>query len=697
VELHVEDAEGHLLAEGGVPGPRKGLELGIFDDQTLLVLPGPNYGPGTILATVSSRGVSVERVDPVQVARSTHFHSATHTALATIFAVAGLMALGLAFWARDWTILIFAGYFATLVVGSLYNMKLLFLWSEVIPGFSWVEVTYFPLLNAFLVASFAGMLHMGGVPRRKVIPLFGFAVIFCIECPLWMHDQVLANYLNSATILASQTVALMICWQVWREGWRCGLVVGSTVLCITISWFPFHLSFLANLLVAMDWRVWYPPAWLVGLNMLVLPLVFLSAVALRAREQLLQSQHLRNEAEHQRAVALLQEQAITERERTIHELAAARDEALAANSAKSRFLAAASHDLRQPIQAIGLFHHALKKTGLNQAQLHLHDLLGKSVGNLGDLLNSLLDISRLDAGVVAPQFEAVSVKSLIQGLDAEFWPVAEAKSLRIRFCYPSTQIAVWADPKLLGSLLGNLIGNAIKYTDRGHVLVSVRRMGRSALCQVWDTGIGIGPEHKEAIFEEYLQIGNPQRDRTKGLGLGLAIVKRLAQLMNTNVSVRSQLGRGSVFEIKLPLAELPAVPANRISRSSDVAFSNLTIRRIMVIEDDSMVSTALTVLLESMGIVVVHCANAASALIKVHSRDYIDFYISDLRLPDINGLELLQQIQRTKQQPIKAAILTGDTSPDRIEVINSSPWPVLFKPVEVTQLLEVMGMRQSTL
>ena len=167
--------------------------------------------------------------------------------------------------------------------------------------------------------------------------------------------------------------------------------------------------------------------------------------------------------------------------------------------------------------------------------------------------------------------------------------------------------------------------------------------------------------------------------------------------MNTNVTVRSQLGRGSVFEIKLPLAELPAAPANRISRSSDVAFWNLTIRRIMVIEDDSMVSTALTVLLESMGIVVVQCANAASALIKVHAQDYIDFYLSDLRLPDINGLELLQQIQRTKQQPIKAAILTGDTSPDRIEVINSSPWPVLFKPVELTQLLEVMGMRQSTL
>jgi PAS domain S-box-containing protein len=382
---------------------------------------------------------------------------------------------------------------------------------------------------------------------------------------------------------------------------------------------------------------------------------------------------------------------VTDRERSMNELAAARDFALAANLAKTRFLAAASHDLRQPIQAIGMFHHALQRTGLNAEQQHLHDLLGMSVRNLGDLLNSLLDISRLDAGAVVPRFEAFGVKAVFQGLDTEFWPVADEKSLRLRFCYPARDLVVRSDPKLISTLLGNLISNAIKYTERGSVLVSARQRGEYALIQVWDTGIGISAEHEKDIFEEYLQLGNPERDRTKGLGLGLAIVKRLARLMNTDVKVRSQLGRGSVFEFNLPIAQaLSHSPKTEPPRSGTKKLI-LGIRRVVIVEDDVMVSTGLVLLFESMGMIVQTFSSATVALESASALgEEADFYLTDLRLPDLSGLEFLQALQQRRGRVIKAAILTGDTSPDRIEIIKSSAWPVLFKPIEPEQLLRVM-------
>jgi PAS domain S-box-containing protein len=382
---------------------------------------------------------------------------------------------------------------------------------------------------------------------------------------------------------------------------------------------------------------------------------------------------------------------VTDRERSMNELAAARDFALAANLAKTRFLAAASHDLRQPIQAIGMFHHALQRTDLNPEQQHLHELLGMSVRNLGDLLNSLLDISRLDAGAVVPRFDAFGVKAVFQGLDTEFWPLADSKSLRLRFCYPARDLVVRSDPKLISTLLGNLISNAIKYTERGSVLVSARKRGGHAVIQVWDTGIGISAEHEKDIFEEYLQLGNPERDRTKGLGLGLAIVKRLARLLNTDVTVRSQLGRGSVFEFSLPITQALCQQSKTDPKRPNAMMRNLGIRRVVIVEDDVMVSTGLELLFESMGMKVETFSSATDALESASTMgEEADFYLTDLRLPDLSGLEFLQILQQRQARAIKAAILTGDTSPDRIEIIKSSAWPVLFKPIEPEQLLRVM-------
>ena len=247
-------------------------------------------------------------------------------------------------------------------------------------------------------------------------------------------------------------------------------------------------------------------------------------------------------------------QDITERRKVEAELLAAMTAAESASRTKSRFLAAASHDLRQPIQAIKLFAEALARTELSAEQKRLGAYLAASATSLGDLLNALLDISRLDAEGATSVPEAIAAEALAGKIDAEFSALAAAKGLRFKLSFPLRDMVLMTDGRLLMSLLGNLIGNAIKYTPRGGILVAIRRRGHQALIQVWDTGIGIDAKHLDSIYEEYFQIGNPERDIEKGLGLGLSIVRRIARLLETEVVCRSRPGMGSVFEFRLPLA-----------------------------------------------------------------------------------------------------------------------------------------------
>jgi signal transduction histidine kinase len=233
------------------------------------------------------------------------------------------------------------------------------------------------------------------------------------------------------------------------------------------------------------------------------------------------------------------ERLIEERTRSLRE---AQEEAQRLNRAKSEFLAAASHDLRQPLQAIRLFHAALSATRLDEQQRRMTDYLSLSLNALGDLLNALLDISKLDAGLIKVIPEAVAVERIFEKIDAEFSSLARQKGLRFKYFFPQSLTPLHTDSQLLLSMLRNLIGNALKYTERGGVLVTVRQRGNQALVQVWDTGMGIAPEYHERIFDEYFQIGNKERDRAKGVGLGLSIVRRLSRLLGTEVRCRSRLG-----------------------------------------------------------------------------------------------------------------------------------------------------------
>lgn len=368
------------------------------------------------------------------------------------------------------------------------------------------------------------------------------------------------------------------------------------------------------------------------------------------------------------------------------ELSAAKESAERADRAKSRFLAAASHDLRQPIQAMNLFQDALGRTQLNPEQRRISDYLSQSTRSLAEILNVLLDVSKLDGGMVQPNPETVPVRDLLTTIDAEFAPLALARGLRFKLFFPQGPLALHTDAKLLHGLLRNLIDNALKYTERGGVLVGVRRRRGRVLLQVWDTGIGIAPQHLRAIFDEYFQVSNPQRDSTKGLGLGLAIVRRIAAILGGRIACRSRPGQGSVFELSLPLPRTIEVAPHADECHDAASASPLSGLRVAVVEDDIMAARALELSLGACGMEVATCGSAEEALKDPRIRA-ADFYIVDYRLPGINGVEFLEAIQAQCAQPVLATLLTGEAFGTPATDPKFGGWKVLFKPVHLEALV----------
>lgn len=237
----------------------------------------------------------------------------------------------------------------------------------------------------------------------------------------------------------------------------------------------------------------------------------------------------------------------------ITDLKRAEEEARAASRAKSTFLAAASHDLRQPVQALVLLNAVLANHMQGHPAEQVLEKMGKALDSLQRLLGALLDISRLDAGVVAPEVQAIPLASIFERLRAEYAMKAAERGLSLRMVAPGAWTRT--DPTLLERILRNLIENSLRYTDRGKILVGCRRRGDTLCLQVIDTGIGIRREHQEAIFQEFYQVGNPERDREKGLGLGLSIVSRMSRLLGHRLTMVSEPGRGTCFIVELPAAK----------------------------------------------------------------------------------------------------------------------------------------------
>lgn len=389
---------------------------------------------------------------------------------------------------------------------------------------------------------------------------------------------------------------------------------------------------------------------------------------------------------------------ITRQKQAEADLSRAKLEAEQANKAKARFLAVASHDLRQPIQAINLFKDALIRAGLTGEQQSIARFLSLSVNSLSELLYSLLDFSKLDAGMVQPQKRPMDVEEIFRSVDEAFSSIAQQRNLRFKFFYPFRGLVVFTDPGLLLGILRNLIDNAFKYTETGGVLVGVRRREGRFLIQVWDTGIGIPKGVGEAIFEECYQVSNPTRDRAKGIGIGLSIARRTARLLGGDVAFRSREGRGSVFEISLPLCEVADWAGESIDLAAGspqedalpVDYSIFSGWRVVVVEDDPVVAKSIELSLQALNMDVDVFGSAEQAVASPRLLGG-DFYISDYVLPGDNGISLLEHIQSRSSSPIRAILMTGAASPDRRKVIQSERWRVLLKPADLSLILSIMN------
>ena len=361
------------------------------------------------------------------------------------------------------------------------------------------------------------------------------------------------------------------------------------------------------------------------------------------------------------------------------------------NNAKSRFLAAASHDLRQPIHAISLLVSAAQFEKDPAAQSAIIGRIENGTAALSDLLNSLLDISRLDGGGVQIHEEDFALAKVMSNLQNTYQSLAEEKGLEL--IIRPTKACTRSDPMLLERVLSNLVSNAVRYTPPGGVVyVAVRPRGQEWLVQVRDNGPGISPEEQDNIFQEFVQLSNPQRDRSQGLGLGLAIVKRLMHLLSHRVAVRSALGQGATFSVYIPKIELgqPTAPttADTFKTSMD-PFSQLKGLRVLVIEDDEMVRQSFQGLLAMWGASVDVFEQAELAIQHATRPDHRpDLIITDHRLGGShNGLELSREIAQLLSHPIPTLLITGDTEDLSLQRISDKHIQVLYKPVKPNVLI----------
>lgn len=372
-----------------------------------------------------------------------------------------------------------------------------------------------------------------------------------------------------------------------------------------------------------------------------------------------------------------------------------------ASQEKTRFLAAASHDLRQPLHAITLLGSALVKELDGHPKQPSAERLMLAVSTLGQSLDAMLDVSRLDAGVVQTERLPMPLQGLFQSLNHSLVSTASEKDIQLRF--RATSLWVDSDPQLLRRLLSNLIDNAIKYTQHGGVLVVARRrfadrVPAEVWIEIYDSGVGIAPEHRDRVFEEFYQVGNPGRDRSLGLGIGLSIVKRLSQLLSHPVELHSTQGRGTRFRVRLPEAAPQAVtppaatfaPPLRQPRPLDCLP-----RRVLVLDDEADVRDSMQQLLQAHGMVAVTAGSeedARAALREsVAQSTPFDLLLCDFRLAKgADGLLAGQTLSREFSH-LPLLLITGETSPERLQRVREAGVAVLFKPVSTERLLHVMA------
>lgn len=358
----------------------------------------------------------------------------------------------------------------------------------------------------------------------------------------------------------------------------------------------------------------------------------------------------------------------------------ARAEAHRANIAKSKFLANASHDLRQPVQSLVLLTQIMREQSAGSPIAPTVEMIEQASHGLQTMLAGLLDLSKLDAGVVVPNFQVINLSDELPRLAREYRLKAESKGLQLQLV--KTHASVTSDPAMLERIIRNLIENAICYTTHGGIVIGCRRRGEKVSIQISDTGTGISGEHQKNIFDEFYQVDSSARQYGAGLGLGLSIVQRQAQLLGAEISLQSTPNRGTSFWVTLPRAS-----STKIIEKNAIVMSTAKYRLVLIIDDDAPIRTGLKMMLESWGYQTAIAANAEDAVDLVKSGLKPDIIVSDFRLGQgMNGINAINTVHTILNHKTPALIITGDTSPERIREVNTSGFSILHKPFAAKEL-----------
>ncbi len=359
-----------------------------------------------------------------------------------------------------------------------------------------------------------------------------------------------------------------------------------------------------------------------------------------------------------------------------------------ANAHKSRFIASASHDLRQPLQAMSILIHLLDERRLDDHNREIITRLREAVGNLGDMVGALLDLTKLDAGLVVPDIAPVSLERVMRVIKEEFGPIAESKGLHLEV--ETSQVWVRSDRHLLTRIVRNVVANAMRYTNEGEVRVGVRTEGVMVAIEIADTGVGISQTDLPHIFKEFHQ-GASGRKR-EGLGLGLAIVEHLARLLEVRIAVNSEVNHGTVFTLWVPLQEQQPPAAAGQPEEPWIPGQKAT---ALVLEDDAEIREGLALLLQCQGYQVVDAGSCAEALQRIEGKVVPSLVVADYRLPDGTGLEVIQAIRGRTRGHVAAVILTGEPLDGVRAAIQDTDCELLGKPATTRQLQRAIAAAQQ--
>jgi PAS domain S-box-containing protein len=368
----------------------------------------------------------------------------------------------------------------------------------------------------------------------------------------------------------------------------------------------------------------------------------------------------------------------------------ARESADRANRGKSRFLATASHDLRQPLQTLELLNGALRRRATDHHAIEALSQQEQAIGAMSRLLNALLDISKLESGAIRPEPTDFTVAAIFEEMRMEFASIAANKGLRLEV--ESCLDAVYSDPSLVEQILRNLVSNAVKYTREGWVRLRCLHEASLVRIEVLDSGVGIPPDQLPYIYDEFYQVGVPTNSSRDGYGLGLSIVQRLVKLLTLKLDVRSEVGRGSAFSLVLPASTGHDVTADRTSSRSPFSGAQpIGEARVLVVEDNVSVRQATCLLLELEGYHVTPVASLSEALQHIQKGHGVDLLITDYHLSDgETGTQVIATLREILGISLKAVLTTGDTS-SAIKQLPRDPYlRITSKPIQAEELLTML-------